>query len=312
MAQTNGIDPGILTQLKTFKGSDHYLADKELARALSIAYLLGKPLLVEGESGTGKTKLGEEAASVLGLEHILAPITSETKGLELCYTYDAVLRLTDAQLVAAGQGTERRRVDHIEDYITYGPVGRAFLSEKPVVLTLDEIDKAEREVPNNLLAILERREIYVKETGQTIPATHTPVIVITSNAEKELPSAFLGRCVYHYIDFPTQQRMWEIMKLHFPTISDQVLQTAIGVFYELRERRLERSPATRELRDWVQYLTANGITDRKRIEKLEGGQALIKRGVDWGTLREYWHGMKSALGGEDRRDQRHYREQPYR
>lgn len=311
MTLVNGVDQGILARLKTFTGSDTYLADPELARALYMAYLLQKPLLVEGESGTGKTKLGEEVATFLGLEHILAPITSETKGMELCYTYDSVLRLTDAQLVAAHLSSEGRRVDHIADYITYGPIGRAFLSDKPVVLTLDEIDKADREVPNNLLALLERREIYVKETGQTIPARHTPIIVITSNAEKELPSAFLGRCIYHYIDFPTQERMWDIMRLHFPQISQQVLETAVGVFYQLRERprerTLERSPATRELRDWVQYLTDNNITDRKRIAALEGGQALIKRRSDWGILRE--HRLRSPGDGDGRGERSN--ERPY-
>ena len=262
-----------------FAGTDAYIATDDLTVAVNAAVALERPLLVKGEPGTGKTELARQVASALGLPMIEWNIKSTTKAQQGLYEYDAVSRLRDSQL-----GDER--VHDVKNYIRKGKLWQAFDAEGKVVLLIDEIDKADIEFPNDLLQELDRMEFHVYETGETIRAKHRPVVIITSNNEKELPDAFLRRCFFHYIRFPDEVTMRRIVEVHFPKVKESLLTTALTQFYELRETPgLKKKPSTSEVLDWLKLLLAEdlGHEDLKRdartmLPRLHG--ALLKNEQD--------------------------------
>jgi MoxR-like ATPase len=236
-----------------FEGTDTYVATDDLKLAVNAAVALERPLLVKGEPGTGKTLLAEEVARSLGRPLLQWHIKSTTKAQQGLYEYDAVSRLRDSQLGDA-------HVADIGHYIKRGVLWDAFVSDSPAVVLIDEIDKADIEFPNDLLRELDRMEFYVYETHQTIRATRRPLVVITSNNEKELPDAFLRRCFFHYIRFPDRETMLKIVDVHFPGIKKNLLQEALEVFFGLREvPGLKKKPSTSELLDWLKLLLAEDI-----------------------------------------------------
>jgi MoxR-like ATPase len=237
-----------------FRGSDSYVSTDDLTLAVNAAITLQRPLLIKGEPGTGKTKLAEEVAASLGMPLLEWHIKSTTKAQQGLYEYDAVSRLRDSQL-----GDER--VQDIANYIVKGTLWQAFSADKPVVLLIDEVDKADIEFPNDLLRELDRMEFYVYETRELIRAKHRPVVMITSNNEKELPDAFLRRCFFHYIKFPDKETMEKIVEVHFPGIKKQLLKEALESFFEVREvPGLKKKPSTSELLDWLKLLLAEDIS----------------------------------------------------
>jgi MoxR-like ATPase len=262
-----------------FTGTQDYVATEDLTVAVNAAVLLERPLLIKGEPGTGKTELAKQVASALGLELIEWNIKSTTKAQQGLYEYDAVSRLRDSQL-----GDERVR--DVGNYIRKGKLWTAFEADQKVVLLIDEIDKADIEFPNDLLQELDKMAFHVYETGETVAAKNRPVVIITSNNEKELPDAFLRRCFFHYISFPDQDTMRQIVKVHYPDIKEQLLTTALTQFYEIREQQgLKKKPSTSEVLDWLKLLLAEDLTpeDLKRdagnlLPKLHG--ALLKNEQD--------------------------------
>ena len=238
----------------SFQGTKEYVASEELMASVNIAMALKKPLLIKGEPGTGKTMLAEAVAKALGKKLIIWNIKSTTKAQEGLYVYDTIQRLYDGQFGEEG-------VDDIARYIKLGKLGEAFDSEEQVVLLIDEIDKADLEFPNDLLWELDQMEFYINETKRTVKAKHRPIVIITSNAEKELPDAFLRRCIFHYIDFPDKELMAEIVKVHFPDVEEHLLAQAMEVFYNIRDMRdIRKKPSTSELIDWVNALQIGGIS----------------------------------------------------
>ncbi|TNI73523.1 AAA family ATPase [Aeromonas media] len=236
-----------------FAGSDRYLASKSLSMAVNAAIVLEKPLLIKGEPGTGKTVLAEAVAESLGADLISWHIKSTTKAQQGLYEYDAVARLRDSQLGDP-------RVGEIHHYIRRGKLWQAFCAEQRPVLLIDEIDKADIEFPNDLLLELDRMEFDVYETGERIKARQRPVVIITSNNEKELPDAFLRRCFFHYIRFPDKAEMQAIVKLHHPDLKESLLAEAMDLFFELRNvEGLRKKPSTSELLDWIRLLLADDI-----------------------------------------------------
>lgn len=236
-----------------FTGSDNYVATADLKLAVNAALTLQRPLLIKGEPGTGKTMLAEEVAAALGRPLLQWHIKSTTKAQQGLYEYDAVSRLRDSQL-----GDER--VKDIHNYIVKGVLWQAFTSEEPVVLLIDEIDKADIEFPNDLLREIDRMEFYVYETRELVRARHRPLVVITSNNEKELPDAFLRRCFFHYIKFPDKATMQQIVDVHFPHIKRELLAQALEAFYQVRDvPGLKKKPSTSELIDWLKLLMAEDI-----------------------------------------------------
>ena len=262
-----------------FTGTQDYVATEDLTVAVNAAVLLERPLLIKGEPGTGKTELAKQVASALGLELIEWNIKSTTKAQQGLYEYDAVSRLRDSQL-----GDER--VHDVGNYIRKGKLWTAFEADQKVVLLIDEIDKADIEFPNDLLQELDKMAFHVYETGETVAANNRHVVIITSNNEKELPDAFLRRCFFHYISFPDQDTMRQIVKVHYPDIKEQLLTTALTQFYEIREQQgLKKKPSTSEVLDWLKLLLAEDMTpeDLKRdagnlLPKLHG--ALLKNEQD--------------------------------
>ena len=263
-----------------FEGTERYVATDDLRMAVDASVALERPLLIKGEPGTGKTMLAEEVAAGLGKELIQWHIKSTTKAQQGLYEYDAVSRLRDSQL---GDG----KVEDIGQYIKRGKLWEAFTADEQVVLLIDEVDKADIEFPNDLLVELDRMEFFVYETGETIKAKHRPIIIITSNNEKELPDAFLRRCFFHFINFPAKETMKEIIAVHYPTIKKSLVQEALEVFFELREiPGLKKKPSTSELIDWLKLLMADDIPDEilknrdqtKAIPPLYG--ALLKNEQD--------------------------------
>ncbi len=231
--------------MSRFEGSSTYVATDDLKLAVNAALTLQRPLLIKGEPGTGKTMLAEEVARALNMPLLAWHIKSTTKAQQGLYEYDAVSRLRDSQLGDA-------RVQAIENYIIRGVLWQAFTSEQPSVLLIDEIDKADIEFPNDLLRELDRMEFYVYETRQTIQARHRPLVVITSNNEKELPDAFLRRCFFHYIKFPDKDTMQAIVDVHFPKLRKELLANALAVFFGVRDLPgLKKKPSTSELLDWL-------------------------------------------------------------
>ncbi len=236
-----------------FEGSDSYVATHDLKLAVNAALTLQRPLLIKGEPGTGKTMLAEEVARGLGMPLLQWHIKSTTKAQQGLYEYDAVSRLRDSQL-----GDER--VKNIDNYIVRGVLWQAFTAEEPVVLLIDEIDKADIEFPNDLLRELDRMEFYIYETREMVKAVHRPLVIITSNNEKELPDAFLRRCFFHYIKFPDKETMQQIVDVHFPKLKQDLLAQALNVFFEVRDvPGLKKKPSTSELLDWLKLLLAEDI-----------------------------------------------------
>ncbi len=263
-----------------FTGTDTYIATDDLMTAVNAAVILGRPLLIKGEPGTGKTMLALEVAKSLGKTLIQWHIKSTTKAQQGLYEYDAVARLRDSQL-------GDKKVHDIGNYIEKGKLWQAFeMNEQPVLL-IDEIDKADIEFPNDLLLELDRMEFFVYETGQTVQARHRPIIIITSNNEKELPDAFLRRCFFHYIRFPDSETMERIVDVHFPDLKQDILRQALSSFFDVRETPgLKKKPSTSELLDWIKLIVAEDLSaealqsdnTNKIIPKLHG--ALLKNEQD--------------------------------
>lgn len=258
-----------------FEGTDQYYLDPELKAIVNIALTMEKPLLLTGEAGTGKTQLAMEVARSLGMDVEILRCKSTIKGEEACYTQDTVLRLNDARF---GGGNSGRNVESFYDYVIWGPIGRAFRTDKKVVLLLDEVDKTESDVQDNLLDILEDCQFTIREVNETIKAKVRPAIFITSNAKRELSDPFLRRCYCHHIAFPSREDMKQIVNLHYPQTSPKLLEAAINIFYELRERGFEKPPATSELLDWIGALEATGQVPTREMPPLTG--ALLKRAGD--------------------------------
>jgi MoxR-like ATPase len=236
-----------------FQGSENYVATDDLKLAVNAALTLQRPLLIKGEPGTGKTMLAEEVSAALGMPLLQWHIKSTTKAQQGLYEYDAVSRLRDSQL-----GDER--VKDIHNYIVQGVLWKAFDAEQQVVLLIDEIDKADIEFPNDLLRELDRMEFYVYETRELVRAKHRPLVIITSNNEKELPDAFLRRCFFHYIKFPDKDTMQQIVDVHYPNLKRDLLAQALQTFYEVRDvAGLKKKPTTSELLDWLKLLMAEDI-----------------------------------------------------
>jgi MoxR-like ATPase len=263
-----------------FEGTERYVATEDLRMAVNAAVALQRPLLIKGEPGTGKTMLAEEVAAGLGMPLIQWHIKSTTKAQQGLYEYDAVSRLRDSQL-----GDDK--VHDVRNYIRKGKLWEAFTADEQAVLLIDEVDKADIEFPNDLLVELDRMEFFVYETGETIKARQRPVIIITSNNEKELPDAFLRRCFFHFINFPDRDTMRKIVDVHYPEISKTLVQEALEVFFDLRSvPGLKKKPSTSELIDWLKLLMADDIPDEilrerdqsKAIPPLYG--ALLKNEQD--------------------------------
>ncbi len=257
-----------------FAGTGEYVASEELLSAVNVAIALKKPLLIKGEPGTGKTMLAEAVAKSLGKKLIIWNIKSTTKAQDGLYMYDTIQRLYDGQFGVEG-------VDDIAKYIKLGKLGEAFSSEEQVVLLIDEIDKADLEFPNDLLWELDQMEFYIHETKETIKAKQRPIVIITSNAEKELPDAFLRRCIFHYIAFPDRDLMEEIVKVHYPQVEENLLKNAMDVFYSIREfRDIRKKPSTSELIDWVNALQIGGIPADRIKEALPFVGVIVKKDED--------------------------------
>ena len=284
--------------LKTdFLGTAKYLLDPELADAVAIARTLGMPLLLEGEPGTGKTRLAEALALAMNTTLYEFPVTSESKVEHLIVDFDNIQRLTDAQAAILNVQLQQaglqqrldlggRSVDNLHDYVKLGPLARSYKHPGSILL-IDEIDKGKREFSNSLLYVFSERRIVIPYSGEVIESAteQMPTIVITSNREQSLPAAFLRRCIYHFITFPAPERLQDIVRLHFPDADSQLIGAAVNVFYQLRELKLDKKPATAEMLNWFAYLTARGVSP-KELDHLPGPSTLIKSHADLGRLKE--------------------------
>jgi len=258
-----------------FKGSSDYVTSEPLRNAVNVTIALERPLLIRGEPGTGKTLLAHSIAGGLEKKLIVWNVKSTTKAQEGLYVYDTVQRLNDSRF-------GDRDVSDIKQYIKLGKLGQAFASPEQLVLLIDEIDKADIEFPNDLLNELDEMSFYIPETNETITAIYRPITVITSNAEKELPDAFLRRCIFHYIEFPDPEMMDEIVRVHFPGIKDKLLQEAQKAFYALREvDEFRKKPSTSELIDWIRALLAGGVSHEKISKEIPFAGTLLKKEQDY-------------------------------
>lgn len=257
-----------------FTGTKNYVASEELMAAVDVAVALQKPLLIKGEPGTGKTMLAEAISQSMEKDLYIWNIKSTTKAQDGLYVYDTIQRLYDSQFGEEG-------VDDIGHYIKLGKLGEAFKSEKQVILLIDEIDKADLEFPNDLLWELDKMEFYIHETKETVKAKERPIVIITSNAEKELPDAFLRRCIFHYITFPDKEQMAEIVHAHFENLEENVLKNAMDTFYWIRSvRDVRKKPSTSELIDWIRALMISGIDTENLREELPFLGVLLKKDED--------------------------------
>ena len=267
---------------EVFKGSKDYVASEDLMRAVNIAMVLQKPLLIKGEPGTGKTVLAEAISKSLNKKLIIWNIKSTTKAQDGLYVYDVVQRLYDSQFGG-------NNVDNVEQYVKLGKLGEAFTDEEQVILLIDEIDKADLEFPNDLLWELDRMQFHIPETGRTVTANHRPIVIITSNAEKELPDAFLRRCVFHYIAFPDQELMSEIVRVHFPDLDEHLLSQVLSAFYKIRALpQIKKKPSTSEIIDWIQALVHGGFDPGDIVKEVPYVGVLLKKNEDIDTLKRYW------------------------
>ncbi|MFZ9885919.1 MAG: AAA family ATPase [Myxococcota bacterium] len=265
--------------MSSFQGTEHYLSSPELEDAVNVALGLERPLLIKGEPGTGKTRLAEAIAASQSAPLLTWNIKSTTKAREGLYVYDTVARLNDARF-------GDKDIRDISRYIRFGPLGQAFSSTKRVVLLIDEIDKADLEFPNDLLHELDRMSFFVDETGETITAAQRPVVIITSNNEKELPDAFLRRCVFHWISFPDEELMEDIVRVHHPGLEETLLRQCLVRFYWLRSLpEVRKRPSTSELLDWVAALRKAGIPAERLEQDLPFLGVLLKREQDIDLLR---------------------------
>lgn len=265
-------------KMSGFGGSVDYVASEDLLQAVNIAIALEKPLLIKGEPGTGKTVLAQSIAKALNKPLFIWNIKSTTKAQDGLYVYDVVQRLYDSQFGKDG-------VDDIAKYVKMGKLGEAFQLDEQAVLLIDEIDKADLEFPNDLLWELDRMEFYIPETGEVVKAKKRPIVIITSNAEKELPDAFLRRCVFHYIDFPNEELMRQIVSIHYPNIQQQILDNALKIFYKTRSLdSIQKKPATSEMLDWVRALMVSGIDQELLFSNFPFVGVLLKKNQDIETL----------------------------
>ena len=265
----------------TFQGSKDYVASDELMRSVNIAIALQKPLLIKGEPGTGKTMLAEAISQALGKKLIIWNIKSTTKAQDGLYVYDVVQRLYDSQFGNEG-------VDNIAKYVKLGKLGEAFSSDEQVILLIDEIDKADLEFPNDLLWELDKMEFYIPETKETIKAKQRPIVIVTSNAEKELPDAFLRRCIFHYIEFPDEKQMREIIKVHFAQVEERLLQQVLETFYWIRGLyHIQKKPSTSEVIDWIHALELGGVAPDKIKKAVPFAGVLLKKNEDIDTMKRY-------------------------
>ncbi len=270
----------MVNKMSDFRGSNKYVVSDELMNAVNIAIALEKPLLIKGEPGTGKTMLAESISDGLGKDLVIWNIKSTTKAQDGLYVYDTVQRLYDSQF---GEGN----VQDIKKYIKMGKLGEAFTSDKQVVLLIDEIDKADLEFPNDLLWELDKMEFYIPETKETVKTKKRPIVIITSNAEKELPDAFLRRCIFHYIEFPSEEKMKEIIDVHYPDLDQKLLAQAMETFYWIRGlKEIQKKPSTSELLDWIQALTLSGIDVAEIDKTVPYAGVLLKKNQDIDAMKE--------------------------
>ncbi|MEN6438934.1 MAG: MoxR family ATPase [Syntrophobacter sp.] len=261
----------------SFEGTGNYYLNPELREIVHIAISMEKPLLLTGEAGTGKTQLAFEVSRALGLAMEEARCKSTFKGEELCYNYDTVLRLNDSRF---GSGKSDRDVNNIWDYLNFGPIGRAFRSEDRRVLLLDEIDKTDSDTKDNLLDVLEDGSFVIREINHKVSARVKPIIIITSNAKRELSDPFLRRCFCHHIPFPEMEEMSKIVRLHYPEVPEPFLDASLTTFYKLREESFEKPPATAELLDWIGSMRAADIKAPGAGRSIPNIGTLLKRTQD--------------------------------
>lgn len=270
-----------------YKGSDDYIASKPLMEIINVAIALGKPLVIKGEPGTGKTLLAHSIARALNKKLIIWNIKSTTKAKDGLYVYDTVQRLNDARF-------KDKDISDIRQYIKLGRLGQSFIADEQLVLLIDEVDKADIEFPNDLLNELDEMSFHIPELNEEVTAKQRPVVVITSNAEKELPDAFLRRCIFHYIEFPDEEMMERIVKVHYPDIEMKLVREAIKKFYWIREvDGLRKKPSTSELLDWIKALALGGINTDKISSEIPFLGTLLKNEQDTGRFVR----LSNAQGG---------------
>ena len=278
-----------MSQSFPYTGTSDYIAAPDLMQTVNVAVQLSRPLLIKGEPGTGKTMLAQSIARGLDMPLIIWNVKSTTKAQDGLYVYDTVQRLYDGQF-------GDRDVSDIAQYIMPGKLGEAFASDQRVVLLIDEIDKADLEFPNDLLWELDQMEFHIPETHENVKAVHRPIVLITSNAEKELPDAFLRRCVFHYIEFPDEEMMERIVRVHVPDLDKRLLDLAIQAFYWLRDvPGLQKKPSTSELIDWVQALARGGVDPKEISARLPFMGVLLKKDHDVDVA------QRALAGGRGRR-----------